>query len=122
MVPLHKFDMDNVKPIKTPYCPSVRLISIFVHLLSDPSTYRVMVGVLQYLTFTRPNLSYAVHQLCQFIQFLTNQHLIAVKRVLRYVRDILTTSLQFNLGQLTLSAFTDIDWAGDPSNYLVFLN
>ena len=58
---LHKFDMDNVKPIKTPCYPLVRLISIFGHLLLDPSPYRNMVGGLQYLAFTRPNLSYVVH-------------------------------------------------------------
>lgn len=49
---LHKFDMDNVKPIKTPCYPSIRLIPIFGHLLSDPSSYHNMVGGLQYLAFT----------------------------------------------------------------------
>ena len=69
---LHKFDMDNAKPVKTPCCPSTRLTSSSGQLLSDPSSYHSMVGGLQYLTFTRPDLSYAVHQLCQFMQFPTN--------------------------------------------------
>ena len=106
---LHEFDMDNVKPIKTPCYPSIKLISIFGHLLSDPSSYCNMIGGLQYLTFTRPDLSYAVHQLCQFTQFPTDQHLVVAKRVLRYVRGTLITSIQFNPGQLTLSAFIDAD-------------
>lgn len=86
-----------------------------------------MVKGLQYLTFSRPDLSYAIHQLCQFMQFPTDQHLAAGKRVLRYVRGTLTTSLKFNLGPLALSAFTDADWARDLSDhrstmgYLVFL-
>ena len=111
---LHKFDMDNVKPIKTPCYPLIRLIPIFGHLLSNPSSYRNMVGGLQYLAFTRPDLSYVVHQLCQFTQFPTDQHLVVAKRVLQYVGGTLITSLQFNPGQLTLSTFIDADWARDP--------
>lgn len=90
---LHKFDMDNAKPVKTPCYPLIKFISTSGHLLLDPSTYRSMVGGLQYLTFSRPDLSYAVHQLCQFMQFPTDQLLAVAKRILRYVRGTLTTSL-----------------------------
>lgn len=61
------------------------------------------------------------------MQFPTDQHLAIAKRILRYVRGTLTTSLQFNPGPLSLFAFTNVDWAGDPSDrrsttgYLVFL-
>lgn len=113
---LHKFDTDNAKPMKTPCCPSTRLTSTSRQLLSDPSSYRSMVGGLQYLTFTRPDLSYAVHQFCQFMQLPTDQHFVAAKRVLRYIHDTLNRSLQFNPSPLTLLAFTDADWASDLSD------
>ena len=63
--------------------------------LSDPSTYRSMIGALQYLTFTRPDLAFSVHQLCQFMQFPTTTHLEAAKRVIRYVRGLFLMAFIF---------------------------
>ena len=58
---LHKFNMENSKPTKTPCCPNVRLTPFDGSVLPDPSEYRSMVGALQYLTFTRPDLAFSVH-------------------------------------------------------------
>ncbi|GKE85742.1 ribonuclease H-like domain-containing protein [Tanacetum coccineum] len=35
--------------------------------VSDPTLYRRLAGALQYLTFTRPDISYAVQQICLFM-------------------------------------------------------
>ena len=61
---LHRFHMENFKPTKTPCCPSTRLLLHDGVALSDPIEYRSMIGALQYLTFTRPDLAFSVHQLC----------------------------------------------------------
>ena len=61
---LHRFHMENFKPTKTPCCPSTRLLLHDGVALFDPTEYRSMVGALQYLTFTRPDLAFSVHQLC----------------------------------------------------------
>ncbi|KAM0059843.1 putative RNA-directed DNA polymerase [Helianthus debilis subsp. tardiflorus] len=53
----------------------------------DPTLYRSLVGALQYLTITRPDLSYAVNQASQFLQNPTTTHFQLVKRILRYVKD-----------------------------------
>ena len=58
---LHKFNMENSKPTKTPCYPNVRLTPFDGSVLPDPSEYRSMVGALQYLTFTRPDLAFSVH-------------------------------------------------------------
>ena len=79
---LHRFNMENSKPTKTPCCPHVRLTLFDGSVLRDPSEYRSMVGALQYLTFTRPDLAFSVHQLCQFMNTPTSSHLEAAKRVL----------------------------------------
>ena len=124
---LHRFNMHNSKPTKTPCYPATRLTPDSGMPLSDPSTYRSMVGALQYLTFTRPNLAFSVHQLCQLMQFPTTAHLEAAKRVLRYVKGTLSHGIYFSRGPLTLTAFTDADWAGDPfdrkstTGFMVFL-
>ena len=80
------------------------------------SKYRSMVGALQYLPFTCPDLAFSVSQLCQFMQHPTTSHFDAAKRVLRYVRGTLHFGLHIDLGPITLSAFSDADWAGDPSD------
>ena len=61
---LHRFNMENAKPTKSPCCQSTCLTPYEGSLLPDPTNYRRMVGALQYLTFTRPDLSFSVHQLC----------------------------------------------------------
>ena len=46
----------------------------------------------------------------------TTVHLEAAKRVLRYIRGTLSHGISFTPGPLTLTAFSDADWAGDPSD------
>ena len=72
---LHRFNMENSKAVKTPCCSSSRLVPHFGVPLSDPTMYRSMVGALQYLTFTRLDLAFSVHQLCQFMSKPTSVHL-----------------------------------------------
>ncbi|CAL8105839.1 unnamed protein product [Prunus armeniaca] len=67
--------------------------------LSDPTIYRSIVGALQYLTFTRPDLCYAVNTL--------------VKRILRYIHGTLDHGLNFTSGSWDLHAYSDAYWASD---------
>ena len=96
--------------------------------LFDPTEYRSMVGALQYLTFTRPNIAFSVHQLCQLMSKPTSTHLEAAKHVLRYVKGSIHHGIHFFLGPLTLTTFSDVDWAEDPidrcttTGLLVFLD
>ena len=73
-----------------------------------------MIRALQYLTFTRPDLAFSVHQLCQFILYPTTTHLEAAKRVLRYVRGTLHFGIHLSPSPLILSAFSNANWARDP--------
>jgi|UniRef100_A0A2N9EPG4 hypothetical protein len=119
--------MVHCKPCKTPCVPNVRLSSTYGQPLTDGHAYRSLVGALHYLTFTRPDISFAVHQVCQFMNTPTDIHLIAAKRILRYIRGTLDHGLYYIPGPISLSAFSDADWVGDPndkrstSGMLVFL-
>ena len=64
-----------------------------------------------------PDLSFAIHQVCQFMSALSEAHLIAAKRILRYLSGIPNFAIFFQRGPLSLLAFSDSDWAGDPFDY-----
>lgn len=61
---LQQFHMENSKATRTLSCPSIQLVPNAGVILPDPTQYWSMVGALQYLTFTCPNIAFSVHQLC----------------------------------------------------------
>uniref|UniRef100_A0A2N9E312 Integrase catalytic domain-containing protein n=1 Tax=Fagus sylvatica TaxID=28930 RepID=A0A2N9E312_FAGSY len=111
---LAKHNMSTCKPCSTPFVPPSTSVLTESSLLSDPFSYRSLVGALQYLTFTRPDLSFAINSLCQHMHQPTTSHLVAAKRVLRYIRGTISHGILFQPGPLRLTAFTDSDWAGNP--------
>ena len=111
---LQKFGMTSCKPCKTPCSPNHHLLPNDNPLLSDPKSYRRLVGALQYLTFTRPNLSFAIQQAYQHMSPPTHNHLQAAKRILRYLQGSLHFGIAFTTGPISLSAYSDVDWVGHP--------
>jgi len=85
-------------------------------LFSDPTFYRSLVGALQYLTITHPDIAHAVNFVSQFLHSPTNDHFLAVKRILRYVKRTLHVGLTFRpfATPTTLVVYSDADWAGCP--------
>jgi len=106
--------MQSSKPARSPCASHLRLVPNEGSLLSNPHEYRSLVGFLHYLTFTRPDLSFAMHQVCQFMSFSTDIHLTATKRILRYIYGTLNFGILLQSSPISLSAFSDSDWAGDP--------
>ncbi|KAM1755844.1 hypothetical protein ACFX12_008126 [Malus domestica] len=113
---LTKTEMLESKPCETPCLPYNRLLKDDGAPYTNPTLYRSVVGVLQYLTFTRPDIAFSVHQVCQFMQQPMIAHFTAVKRILRYLKGTLHHGLFYSHGPLQLRAFSDADWAGDPND------
>jgi histone deacetylase 1/2 len=81
------------------------------------TTYHSIVGGLQYLLITRPDLSFAVNKVCQFLQAPRSTHWSAVKSILRYVSSTVSHGLHFRSTRSSLlSAFSDADWVGNPDD------
>ncbi|KAG9442993.1 hypothetical protein H6P81_018847 [Aristolochia fimbriata] len=96
--------------------------------LADPTLYRQLVDGLLYLSITRPDISYVVNVVSQFMAAPRSIHYAAVIRILRYVKGTLMQGLfMSSASPLSLLAFSDADWAGDvidrrsTTGYLVFL-
>uniref|UniRef100_A0A2N9EGM1 Uncharacterized protein n=1 Tax=Fagus sylvatica TaxID=28930 RepID=A0A2N9EGM1_FAGSY len=110
---LSKFNMHTCKAASTPFSISHKLQPSSEALLPDPTPYHSLVGALQYATFTRPDITYAVNQVCQYMHKPTATHFAAAKRILRYLQGTLSLGICFRSGSSVLTAFTDSDWAGD---------
>jgi len=55
-------------------------------LFGDPSLYRSVVGALQYTTITKPELSYVVNKVYQFMANHMDSHWTTVKCILRHLK------------------------------------
>jgi len=86
------------------------------NLLTDPMEYRSLVGALQYLTITRPDLAFATNLLCQKMQQPTVGDFHQLKRVLRYVKGTIHLGIYLHSqSSVHLYGFSDADWAGCPT-------
>jgi len=81
--------MTSYKPISIPLEQNVKLSVDEGDLVEDTTMYRCIVGSLIYMAITRPDLSYAVGVVSQFMQTLRKPHLDAVRRILRYIKHTL---------------------------------
>jgi hypothetical protein len=125
---LNRASLTDHRTVETPMKLNVHLTPIDSEPLEDPTRYRHIVGSLVYLGFTRPDISYFVHILSQFVSTPTHIHYSHLLRVLCYLRGISTRRLFFPCSSsLQLQAYCDATWASDPSDhhslsaYCVFL-
>jgi len=75
---LHKFGLAGAKQVATPIASGTSLSATNDTLLSDPMPFCQFMGSLQYLTLTRPDISYAIHHVCQYMHAPREPHLIVV--------------------------------------------
>lgn len=115
---LHKAHMKDCTPVSTPMCPSTSLTLFSGTALDDPTKYQTIIGSLQYLSLTRPDISLSVNKLSQFMHRPTLDHWYAVKRVLRYLAGTSSRGIFLPANnEPVLHAFTDADWAGNKDDY-----
>jgi histone deacetylase 1/2 len=107
---LDRVGMSSCKSTPTPLSSSEQLsLADGTPLGSEDSTqYISIVGALQYLTLTRPDLAFSANKVCQYIHAPTTEHSTAAKLILRYVKDTLQLGITFTKSSSTfLSAFSD---------------
>ena len=97
--------------------PTVKLSKDDGQPLTDASVYRRLVGQLLYLTNTRPDISYAVSHLSQFLSKPMESHYQAALRVLRYLKGSPGHGLFFPMSsKLQLKAFSNSNLGRLPRN------
>jgi hypothetical protein len=118
----------DCKPCMTPIDLQTKLAGDSRPPVEDASQFRSIAGALQYLTFTRPDIAYAVQQICLRMHDPREPHLTAMKRILRYLQGTPDYDLLLRCSSSSdLVVYTDADWAGCPntrrstSSYVMFL-
>nr|KAJ0204217.1 hypothetical protein LSAT_V11C500278180 [Lactuca sativa] len=107
---LDRSKMIDASPLSTPADPGSRL-SKDGEPFHDPTIFCQIMGSLQYATITRPNITYAVNRVCQFMHSPTVQHWQATKRILRYLKGTLHHCLHFSPTKVdSLLAYLDAGW------------
>ncbi|XP_047256248.1 uncharacterized mitochondrial protein AtMg00810-like [Capsicum annuum] len=117
--------LSGSKPAITPLESNVRLTSLEYDqttgekcddLLSDASSYQRLVGKLMYATISRPDISFAVHTLSQFMQYPKRSHWEVAFRVVRYLKGSVGQGIWLNTEHsTTLTCWCDLYWATCPN-------
>ncbi|XP_071712480.1 uncharacterized protein [Rutidosis leptorrhynchoides] len=102
--------MATSNTVKTPVDNNGKLSGNTGPSYSNPTEFRSLAGALQYLTFTRPDISYAVQQICLHMHDPKVCHMQALCRIIRYVRGTISHGLHLTRSPLSSPvSYTDVD-------------
>ena len=108
---LTEANITTTKRTTTPLPLHLKLSAIEGPLFHNPTLYRSLVGKLNFLTNTRPDLAYSVQTLSQFLQAPKISHFSALQHVLHYVHNTSSQGILLKASdKLLLQAFSDSDW------------
>lgn len=107
--------MIGCKPVEIPMDLNTKLGAQTGGPTVDQGMYQRLVGKLIYLTHTRPDISFAVSIVSQFLNNTLEEHMNVVYRILRYLKGSPGRGLMFRKTlNRNLEIYTDEDWAGSP--------
>ncbi|GJR67015.1 putative RNA-directed DNA polymerase [Tanacetum coccineum] len=116
---LQSAGLSNCNPVSSPMVTSSSLSLDDSTAFSNLVKYRQVVGSLQYVTLSRPNIAFAVNKVCQYMHAPTENHWSAVKRILHYLHGTVEHGMLIcRSSGSTLQAFIDVLWKGNPNTSL----
>ncbi|PKU61570.1 putative mitochondrial protein [Dendrobium catenatum] len=105
--------MMDCKPALSPLSTKILVPSHDSQLYPHPHLYKQLVGSLQYVTITRPDVAYAVNYLCQHMHQPYILHFQHLQRVFRYLKGTIHYVFPIFNSTLELRAYADSDWAAN---------
>ncbi|XP_022143572.1 uncharacterized protein LOC111013440 [Momordica charantia] len=107
---LEEYGLLGCKPTTLPMDPSTKLRLADGSPLHDPTSYRILIGRLLYLTISRPDVTYVVHRLSQFVSKPSTTHYQAALYLLHYLKGSPGQSVFLNASSaFQLRTYADVD-------------
>lgn len=111
---LERFNMLQCNPVSTPSETGLKLSKDHDGERVDSTYFKQIVGSLMYITSTRPDIMHAVSTLSRYMENPTKMHLMAAKRVFRYLKGTTDFGILYKKGKMSsVYGYTDSDYAGD---------
>ena len=108
-----KFGLESASSVKTPMSPNVKLTVNLLGKNVNSSLYKSMIDSLIYLTTSRPDISYSVEVCARYQANPTESHMIALKRIIKYVKTTADFGVRYNMDtNVVLAGYSDANWAG----------
>ncbi|XP_068336581.1 secreted RxLR effector protein 161-like [Pyrus communis] len=121
--------MDQCNSVHNPVVPGFKLTRDKEGMKVDNTLYKQMIGSLMYLTAPHPDLMFTVSLISRYMEHPTETHLMAAKRILRYVKGTTGFGVFYKKGEdEELISYTDSDYVGDQddrkstSGYVFMMN
>ena len=112
---LKRLNMAQCKPLATPSPVVTPTSKSATH--DDPALYQSVVGALQYLNMTRPDIAFAVNQACHSMHSPQPTNWVRLKHLLRYLKGTIDYGLHIKRDfDFSLTAYSDADWAGNAAD------
>eukprot|EP00253_Pinus_taeda_P035199 PITA_35199 len=110
-------DQKDCNPVTTPIEQNLKLTSTEGSMFEDPTKYKKIVGNLNFLTTTRPDIDFVVGILSRFMHKPCEGHWNATKRVLKYLKVTQTYGIKYSeVVDFHLTGYSDSDFDGDKEN------
>ena len=124
---LDRAGMTECRPCSTPVDTNPKVAAADGAPVAHATDFHILAGTIQYLSFTRPDIAYAVQQVCLHMHANREPCVAALKRILWYIRGTLRLGLLLQpSSSADLQVYTDVNWAGylntrkSTSGYAVF--
>lgn len=114
---LERFNMNQCNTVHNPIVSGFKMTKDEGRIEIDSTLYKRIVGSLMYLTAMRPDMMYVISLISRFMERPTELYFKAAKRVLRYLKGIVSFGLLYRKrGKEELIGYTDNDYAGDQDD------
>ena len=109
-----KFGLKSTKHFRTPMVTNLKLSKNESRKEVEETLYRSMIGSLLYLNASKPNVAFSVGVCARYQACPKESHLIALKRIIRYITGTLELGPWYPFDTHSdVACYTDADWAGN---------